>query len=148
MLPREGRNSGSPLLHGVNGRARESPTFFPARITKKSIPVRFPSRAHARPTYDALHERDLAFVKQAVAESKAKHKVVVTHHVPTRLCVAKEFEGSAIGSGFVVDLTDYIESSGIDVWIYGHSHRSIDRQIGLTRVVSNQVGYVQLFLYF
>ena len=27
-------------------------------------------------------------------------------------------------------------------WIYGHSHRNIDKQIGVTQFVSNQLGYV------
>ena len=92
--------------------------------------------------YNALHERDLAFVKRAVSESRARHKVVVTHHVPSRLLVAPEFRGSSLESGFTVDLTDYIASSGIDLWVYGHSHRSIETVIGKTRMVSNQVGYV------
>lgn len=91
--------------------------------------------------YNALHDRDLAYIKQAVAESKANKKVVVTHHVPSRLLVAPEFRHSPLESGFTVDLTDYIEVSGIDLWVYGHSHRSIDRIIGKTQVVSNQIGY-------
>ena len=33
-------------------------------------------------------------------------------------------------------------SSRIDYWIYGHSHRNIDRIIGNTQCVSNQLGYV------
>lgn len=91
--------------------------------------------------YNALHERDLTYIKRAVAESTAKKKVVVTHHVPSRLLVAPEFKDSPLESGFTVDLTDYIESSGIDLWVYGHSHRSIEHTIGKTLVVSNQIGY-------
>ena len=93
-------------------------------------------------TYNELHERDLAFIKNAVSSSNAAHKVVVTHHVPSRLLVAPEFKGSSLENGFTVDLTKYIESSGIDLWVYGHSHRSISRRIGGTLVVSNQIGYV------
>ena len=36
---------------------------------------------------------------------------------------------------------DYIATSGIDYWIYGHSHRNIDKTIGTTRCVCNQFGY-------
>lgn len=93
-------------------------------------------------TYNALHKRDLAFIQKAVSGSRAAHKVVVTHHVPSPLVVSPEFRGSSLESGFTVDLTDYIETSGVDLWVYGHSHRSIDRLIGKTWVVSNQVGYV------
>jgi hypothetical protein len=41
-----------------------------------------------------------------------------------------------------VELGDYIAISGIDYWIYGHSHRNIDAQIGDTQILSNQLGYV------
>ncbi len=91
--------------------------------------------------YNALHERDLAFIKSAVTDGHAAHKVVVTHHVPSKLLVAPEFKGSSLECGFTVDLTDYIASSGIDLWVYGHSHRSIEMVIGTTRMASNQVGY-------
>lgn len=103
--------------------------------------IRYGKQPLTASVYNALHERDLAFIKDSVARSTAARKVVVTHHVPSRLCVAPEFVGSDLESGFTVDLTDYIEASGIDLWVYGHSHRSIDRTIGRTRVVSNQVGY-------
>ena len=92
--------------------------------------------------YNTLHERDLAFIQDAVANSCAEHKVVVTHHVPSSLCVAQEFVGSNIEKGFTVDLTKYIKKSKVDAWIYGHSHRNIDTIIGKTRLVSNQLGYV------
>ncbi len=93
-------------------------------------------------TYNELHKRDLDFLKGAVSASKAKHKVVVTHHVPSCLLVAPEFKNSSLESGFTVDLTDYIASSEIDLWVYGHSHRSIETVIGNTRMASNQIGYV------
>ena len=41
-----------------------------------------------------------------------------------------------------MELGDYIANSGIDYWIYGHSHRNIDAQIGDTQILSNQLGYV------
>ena len=33
-------------------------------------------------------------------------------------------------------------TSGIDYWIYGHSHRNIDKTIGTTHCLCNQFGYV------
>ena len=92
--------------------------------------------------FNKEHERCLQFVKQAVAESKAKTKIVLTHHVPTQLCTAEEFRGSNINGAFTVELGDYIAVSGVDYWIYGHSHRNIDTQIGKTKITSNQLGYI------
>ncbi len=92
--------------------------------------------------FNAEHERCLAFIRQAVADSRAKKKIVLTHHVPTQLCTAPEFKGSTINGAFTVELGHYIADSGIDYWIYGHSHRNIEAQIGATRIISNQLGYI------
>ena len=35
-----------------------------------------------------------------------------------------------------------VATSGIDYWIYGHSHRDIDQTIGTTHCLCNQFGYV------
>lgn len=93
-------------------------------------------------TFNLEHERCLRFVKKAVLESGAKYKIVLTHHVPTGLCTAPEFRDSLINGAFTVELGNYIAESGIDYWIYGHSHRNIAAQIGGTRILSNQLGYV------
>ena len=92
--------------------------------------------------FNQEHEKCLRFIKQAVVESKATTKIVLTHHVPTQRCTAEEFRGSEINGAFTVELGDYIADSGIDYWIYGHSHRNIDAQIGKTKITSNQLGYV------
>lgn len=92
--------------------------------------------------FNREHARCLAFVKQAVSESTAKTKIVLTHHVPTQLCTAEEFRDSSINGAFTVELGDFIADSGIDLWIYGHSHRNIIARIGETSIVSNQLGYV------
>ncbi len=82
--------------------------------------------------------------RKYLAESKstAKYKVVVTHHVPSFQLSSPEFEGSSSNGAFNVELEDYIKESGINYWIYGHSHRNIDKTIGSTQCLSNQLGYV------
>ena len=92
--------------------------------------------------FNAEHERCFDFISTAVKESKAKTKIVLTHHVPTQRCTAKEFRGSTINGAFTVELGYYIVDSDIDYWIYGHSHRNIDAQIGKTNILSNQLGYI------
>ena len=53
-----------------------------------------------------------------------------------------QFQGSHANGAFTVELEDYIANSGIDYWIYGHSHTNIDATIGRTQCLSNQLGYV------
>ena len=93
--------------------------------------------------FNEEHKRCLDFIKKSMNESKAKTKIIVTHHVPSNLLKAKEFEGSKINDAFTVDLTDYIKKCGANYWIFGHSHRNINKIIGKTSCLCNQVGYVK-----
>jgi len=91
--------------------------------------------------FNAEHERCLTFIKNAVAQSKASSKIVVTHHVPSFRMLHPRFQGSKANGAFIVELENYIATSGIDYWIYGHSHTNIDVMIGKTQCLSNQFGY-------
>ena len=53
-----------------------------------------------------------------------------------------KFADSQANGAFTVELEDYIKDSGIDFWIYGHSHYNGDVRIGNTMCISNQLGYV------
>lgn len=88
------------------------------------------------------HYRCFHFLKDAVKHSKAKHIIVATHHVPSFELMSPEFKGSDLNGAFTVELGDFIASSPIEYWIYGHSHRNIDKVIGNTKCVCNQLGYV------
>lgn len=92
--------------------------------------------------FNREHERCFQFIQDAVTKSLAKHIIVATHHVPSFQLSSLDFEGSNINGAFTVELGEYIASSPIENWIYGHSHRNIDKVIGGTKCVSNQLGYV------
>ena len=92
--------------------------------------------------FNEEHKKCLDFVKKSMNESKATTKIIVTHHVPSALLNAEEFKDSDINDAFTVDLTDYIKTCGAKFWIFGHSHRNINKQIGETNCLSNQLGYI------
>lgn len=92
--------------------------------------------------FNKEHERCFTFIQQAISESDAKKIIVLTHHVPTQLCTATEFQNSTINGAFTVELATFISNNRIDYWIYGHSHRNIKAQIGDTLILSNQLGYI------
>jgi hypothetical protein len=49
-----------------------------------------------------------------------------------------------LNEAFATELYDFIESSNIAFWGYGHQHfNTPDFFIGNTRLVTNQLGYVQ-----
>ena len=92
--------------------------------------------------FNEEHEVCRNFIEKAVSESNAERIVVATHHVPSFALMAEEFKDSPINGAFTVELAGMIAESRINCWIYGHSYRNIDKMIGSTRCVSNQLGYV------
>ena len=92
--------------------------------------------------YNSMHEYCLDFIRKSIGGSTAKHIVVITHHLPTLKVVASQHLGSDLNSAFATELGNLIADSRIDVWIYGHSHTNIDRDISGVKIISNQMGYV------
>ncbi len=62
--------------------------------------------------------------------------------MPTFQVVAPCHKDLVLNSAFASDYGDLISNNRIDAWIYGHSHTNIDAEIGGTKVLSNQMGYV------
>ena len=62
--------------------------------------------------------------------------------MPTFQVFAPCHKDLVLNSAFASDYGDLISNNRIDVWIYGHSHTNIDAEIGGTKVLSNQMGYV------
>ncbi len=92
--------------------------------------------------FNREHDNCFRFIQDEVSKSLTEHIIVVTHHVPSFQLSSPDFAGSKINGAFTVELEQYIEASPIGYWIYGHSHRNIDKVIGKTKCVSNQLGYV------
>jgi len=92
--------------------------------------------------FNKLHAESLRFIKQSLMNGIEK-TVVVTHHVPSKLCNSLEHNLSPINEAFCVDLTEFINESNVNFWIYGHSHFSQKPlYLGSTILLSNQLGYV------
>ena len=92
--------------------------------------------------FNWMHEICIGFIRKNIEESTANHIVVGTHHLPTLQVVAAHHRGSVLNNAFASDYDNLIANSRIDAWIYGHSHTNIDTEIGGTRVISNQMGYI------
>lgn len=94
--------------------------------------------------YNEMHRQSLAWLKQALLQSTSNRKIVVTHHVPTLQLCQPAHIGKSMTSAFCTDLHDFIEGSGVDYWICGHTHSNMPPVcIGKTMVVHNMLGYVE-----
>lgn len=94
--------------------------------------------------YNQLHAESLAFVQQETRKSQKEQLAVFTHHCPTFLNYPELYKGDVLNEAFAVELHDLIESSNIACWVYGHHHTNTPEfRIGNTKLITNQLGYVQ-----
>jgi predicted phosphohydrolase len=94
--------------------------------------------------YNQLHEESLAFIKNELKTVQEEKTAVFTHHCPTFLNYPEQYKGDVLNEAFAVELFDMIETSRIDYWAYGHHHSNIPEfSIGNTKLMTNQLGYVQ-----
>jgi len=90
------------------------------------------------------HNDSKLFIKEAVNENEASTTFMVTHHVPTFLHYPEKYKGDALNEAFATEMYDFIEQSNIDFWLYGHHHCNTPVfEIGTTRLLTNQLGYVK-----
>ena len=92
--------------------------------------------------YNALHEECLSFLKKEANSNQPT--AVFTHHCPTFMNYPEQYRGDILNEAFAVELFDWIETSSISYWVYGHHHSNIPSfNIGKTTLATNQLGYVQ-----
>lgn len=93
--------------------------------------------------FNQLHEEGYQFLNEQLS-TKTKYKtIVVTHHLPSRLCNLPVHNDSPINEAFCVDLTEKIKTWHAGFWIYGHNHfNQKPIFVGKTILITNQLGYV------
>lgn len=89
----------------------------------------------------ALYTEHEKFIKEAY--NLPGKKVIVTHFLPDRACIAPEYRGeSAINDYFANNLGNWIQDlKDTPYWLFGHTHTPMDIMIGDTRVIANPYGY-------
>ena len=92
--------------------------------------------------YNKLHRECVAFLEEAFKAEPTYPRVVVTHHAPSLSLESPKHQASLLSSAFVSDLDHLIEKSKATYWIYGHTHTNIQGEVGETKLVTNQLGYI------
>jgi len=85
------------------------------------------------------HEQNQACVE--LLQQVLPTDVVVTHYMPSEVCVSPWYKGSPLNHFFVHDLTPLIEERGPALWAYGHTHDRATHVVGKTLLVGNPLGY-------
>lgn len=71
--------------------------------------------------------------------------IVITHHLPSEICIDPFFKGSVLNRFFVCDYSDLILDRKPSLWMYGHTHFEQDLKLGDTRLLCNPRGYPNEF---
>jgi Icc-related predicted phosphoesterase len=83
--------------------------------------------------------QSLEFLRKNVT----RDSVVVTHHLPSIGSITPRYRDSALNCFFACPQAEEIVlKQSPRLWIHGHTHDSIDYQLGQTRVFCNPLGYV------
>ncbi len=91
-----------------------------------------------------LHDQAFAFLEAEVKSMKDEKGFIMTHHIPTFINYPEKYLDIALREAFAVELSDFIKTSGLDYWLYGHHHFNTKNfSIGKTQLITNQLGYVQ-----
>lgn len=94
----------------------------------------------------AEYERQISYIRWAYENTPGK-KVIVTHFLPAQECVAERYKSKDVemllNKYFANDLGGWICELSSTIWLFGHTHDSMDFKLGDTRLVSNPLGYAR-----
>jgi Icc-related predicted phosphoesterase len=126
-------------LHG------ESESWF-ARQRAKRFMEDFSSIKNGGRTFTpeisvGLHDASRAWIASHLDTHFDGPSIVVTHHLPAAMSVAKRYANDPMNPAFASRLEDIIERYQPDLWIHGHTHEPCDYELFGTRVVCNPRGY-------
>jgi len=82
-----------------------------------------------------FHQRNVAWLESKLLDHKDKDVIVISHHVPSFKLLK---QANNLASAFASCCENLIHSNpNLKLWIFGHSHDSVDEQINQCRCVSN-----------
>lgn len=88
----------------------------------------------------ALFEQDRDWLEKELTKPFDGRTVVITHHGPSRRSIHPKYAESRYVPYYVADMEGLIMRAQPALWIHGHTHMSVDYNIGRTRIFANQLG--------
>jgi predicted phosphodiesterase len=86
-----------------------------------------------------INQESKKFLNEQLDTKFEGKTVVVTHHGPSLKCQHKNYKFNEVSAAFISDFKQLVRKA--DLWIYGHTHSSLDSKVGNCKLVSNQQGY-------
>ncbi|MBB3191030.1 metallophosphoesterase family protein [Halomonas cerina] len=90
-----------------------------------------------------LHAAALAWLEAELARPFAGPRVVISHHAPLAECIPPRYRDDDLSPAFASHLPRLM--GRMAVWIHGHVHEPVTREVNGTRVIANPGGYPDEF---
>ncbi len=92
---------------------------------------------------NSLYDLSVKYILEELNKPFPGKIVLLTHHLPTRRVLNKDFYNSEISEAFYSELSHIIERNhNIKLWAHGHAHDRKSIKIGDCIVARNPLGYV------
>lgn len=91
-----------------------------------------------------LHKKEKAYIKHVTEENRGKKIVIVTHFIPSYIFVHEKWKrgnSDLLNYYFSSSCDDLIETCEAKLWVFGHTHDRVDKEVCGTRFVCNPLGY-------
>ncbi len=89
----------------------------------------------------AAHLLSREWLSGRLADRHDGPTVVLTHHAPITRKPPENRVLAAVAGAMATDLSELMSADAVDLWVFGHIHRTVDTSVNGTRVLSNQRGY-------
>lgn len=104
--------------------------------------IRVKARGYAQLTVmetAALHTQHRDYIARCLDDDWNRKSVVISHMAPSMKSVPQKYQAEILFAAYASNLDNLAAKA--DLWIHGHTHTSMDYQIGKCRVVANPCGY-------
>ena len=119
-----------------------APLWFPLTVTDPSLKQMLSDFSEIE-DFESWVYRENQAATEFLHDHVGQGDIVVTHHLPSHLCVSPQYKGNALTPFFVSDMTPFILKRQPRLWLHGHTHDSRDVTIGKTRLLCNPFGYAR-----
>jgi hypothetical protein len=87
-----------------------------------------------------FHSASRQWLAERLVEPFDGRTVVVTHHLPHKLSIDRQFHRNPLNPAFASHMPELVRPP-VNLWIHGHTHCSCDYEVEGTRVLCNPRGY-------
>ena len=114
------------------------------RVMNDFRKIRLSDNSFRATAQNRIHQICRQWLVEALKESRAETRIVVTHHCPVADAGVKSYVGAMAYPAYAEDMSPLMKELVPDYWIHGHVHTrcTSGKMMAGTAILSNTLGYV------